>query len=425
MKIFTKELDWISPRAILAGLKLKRMVLLESVRGGEFSILVAKPRRVEKSWRGFKKIVRSLPKISSSLPFTGGAVGMLSYELAHEFEELPVAFPEKIPRIWIGLYDAGLVFNHKQKKLTAFGWSTIALSQAMEFRAAARNNVTQSSGKQKMMMSKITSNFTRRKYFSAITEIKKLISAGYTFQVNLSQRFSTKTKKADLIQIYERLSHVNPAPFAGFLDGDDFQIFSSSPELLFRVRGNNIELRPIAGTRPRGKSRELDYKLARELKNSAKENAEHIMLVDLARNDLGRICKFGSVQVSQLARIEKYARVQHLVSTLTGKLQLDIDMPEILRAVFPGGTITGCPKVETMKIISRLEKSARGAYTGSLGFVSSNGNSEFNILIRTLTLCDGELSFQAGGGIVADSDSLAEFNETLYKAAALFETILD
>lgn len=424
MRLLTKKLGWIAPRQVLAGVGAERGTILgESVRGGRFSIFTAQPIAVATSWRGFQKLIADLPQIKSQLPFVGGLAGVLHYELAHEFEKFPRAPDKKLPRLWFGFYDSGLIFDHAQRELTAFGWSQSKLAAAVEWRAAVRPS-RRAKPTHQPRIPKISSNFSRAQYLTAVRKIQKLIVSGHTFQVNFSQRFSLCVAQSDAVAIYEKLCRANPAPFAGFCDAGGFQVLSSSPELLFRVVGQRIEMRPIAGTRPRGRTRSADARLACELRKSVKENAEHAMLIDLARNDLGRVCRFGSVKVETFARIEKYARVQHLVSRIGGELAAGTSVPQILRAVFPGGTITGCPKVETLKIITAFEKSARGPYTGSLGFVSANGRSEFNILIRTLVLHAGRLSWSAGGGIVADSDPAAEYEESLHKAAALFAAVL-
>lgn len=426
MQIYTQALDWVSPREVLANLKNERgVVLLESVRGGRYSILVSNPVALTQTWQGFQKLLKKVPKIKSSLPFCGGLVGMLSYELVQEFEKIAPRFPEKFPRVWVGLYDSGLVFDHEKRSVVRFGWDEKSMTNDQ---LPMTNDPTPRPSILPLRRShsgQVRSNFSKQQYLTAIREIKKYLQNGRTYQVNLSQRFSVKVGEADSISIYKKLAETNPAPFAGYLDAGSFQILSSSPELLFRIQGGEITTWPIAGTRPRGKNSTEDRKLMRELKSSPKENAEHAMLVDLERNDLGRVCEHGSVKVSDFARVEKYARVQHLVSTVSGKLRKDVMLSEIIQALFPGGTITGCPKIETMKIIAELEQSARGPYTGSLGYVSANGNTEFNILIRTLVLQNGVLSWQAGGGIVADSRPEAEYEETLHKAAALLEAVLN
>ncbi len=371
-----------------------------------------------------EKALVKLPKFKSTLPFAGGAVGFLAYELAYELEDLPVPKHETLPRIWFGIYDGGLVWDYQLKKLTVVAWSQKKLDDLISKSQNIKSKSLNTKYEIPIQKQGIKSNFTQPQYLAAIRKIKRLITTGYTFQVNLSQKFSAKVEQIDLLKLYSRLSQVNPAPFAGLLDAGDFQIFSSSPELLFRVDRGQIETWPIAGTRPRGRNKAEDKKFTEELKSSVKENAEHAMLVDLERNDLGYICEFGSVKVGKLAKVEKYARVQHLVSHVSGRLKSGTHLRGILRAVYPGGTITGCPKIETMKIIHKLEKTARGAYTGALGYVSVSGRMDFNILIRTLVYQNGELSWQVGGGIVTDSDPAAEYEETLHKAKALFETVL-
>ena len=399
-------------------------VLLESVKGGRFSILVTRPFRVIKNWNALIKTFRELPKIFSTLPFAGGLLGLLNYELVHHFESLPKKFKEVLPRVWFGLYKSGLIFDQKQKEVTAFGWTKSQLDKLVSEVQQARSKSLRGIEKSTIIGSKIRSNFSKPQYIKAIQKVKRLVRGGYTFQANISQRFAAKVGKTNPVEIYKKLSLTNPAPFAAYFNAGNFQVLSSSPELLFLKEKDRIETWPIAGTRPRGKNSREDLRLEKELKSSAKENAEHMMLVDLERNDLGRVCEFGSVKVEKLARVEKYARVQHLVSHVAGNLRKKAGLPDILRAVFPGGTITGCPKIETMKIISEIENSPRGPYTGGLGYVSINGNMQFNILIRTLLLHQETLSWQAGGGIVADSDPAAEYDETLHKAAALFEAVL-
>lgn len=424
MKIYTKRLAWIAPRDLLDHFAAERgSCLLESVKGGRFSIFVTKPVKVVKTWKGLQKILKDLPKATSNLPFAGGLLGLLNYELVHHFENLPKKFAEVLPRVCFGLYQSGFIFDNKKRVLTVFAWSDSELKKLIEKIKNLKEDSTLES--KSSLKTKIKSNFTKSKYIKAIKRVKNLIREGYTFQANISQRFSARVGAADPVQIYKKLAQANPAPFAGYFNAGNFQVLSSSPELLFSKEKSKIETWPIAGTRPRGKDKKEDLMLERELRNSEKENAEHMMLVDLERNDLGRVCEFNSVRVSSLAHIEKYARVQHIVSHVIGKLRKEADLSGILRAVFPGGTITGCPKVETMKIISEIEKSPRGPYTGGLGYVSINGNMQFNILIRTLLLHQGVLSWQAGGGIVADSDPASEYDETLHKAAALFEAILN
>jgi para-aminobenzoate synthetase component 1 len=258
----------------------------------------------------------------------------------------------------------------------------------------------------------------------AVQRVKDYIAAGDVYQVNLSQRFLVRTQTG-VPDLYLRLRRHNPAPFSAYLDVGDAQILSSSPERFLRVYGKDrtVETRPIKGTRPRGETKEEDRRLATELMQSEKDRAELVMIVDLERNDLGRVCRFGSVRVPDLAALEPYASVFHLVATVTGELAPDRNVADLLRATFPGGSITGAPKVRAMEIIDELEPVSRGPYTGSLGYFSFSGDADLNILIRTLIVQGDRVCFHAGGGIVADSDPEAEYMETLHKARGMMKAL--
>lgn len=255
-----------------------------------------------------------------------------------------------------------------------------------------------------------------------VEKAKSYISEGDIYQANLAQRFETGFD-GDPFELYLRLRAINPSPFSGFLKFRDLAIVSSSPERLVKVEDDRIETRPIAGTRPRGKTVEEDHLLARDLLLNEKEKAEHLMLVDLERNDLGRICESGSVRVTDLMFLEKYSHVAHIVSNIQGTLKPGTAVPDILRAVFPGGTITGCPKVRCMEIIDELEPVARGPYSGSLGYIGFARYMDLNIVIRSVVVKDGRAYFHAGAGIVADSDPEREYQETLDKAAAMMAAL--
>jgi para-aminobenzoate synthetase component 1 len=248
------------------------------------------------------------------------------------------------------------------------------------------------------------------------------IAAGDIFQANISQRLSSEIATSPWT-LYRRLRAINPAPFAAYLDCGDPIIVSASPERFLRVTGRRVETRPIKGTRPRGRTPFDDRRLASELLASAKDRAEHVMIVDLERNDLGRVCKYGSVRVSELAALETYATVFHLTSTVNGRLLPGKTPVDLLRASFPGGSITGAPKVRAMEIIDELEPTTRGVYTGGIGYLSFTGDVDLNIVIRTFVITGGRAYFQVGGGIVADSDPEAEYQETLDKAKALIEAL--
>jgi anthranilate/para-aminobenzoate synthase component I len=263
---------------------------------------------------------------------------------------------------------------------------------------------------------------SRQQFEMMVHRAKAFISAGEVFQATLAQAFRASWAGSPWT-LYGVLRRVNPSPFACFIQCAEFAIVSCSPERLVRVRGGEIETRPIAGTRPRGATPQEDLLNSVELLLSDKERAEHIMLVDLERNDLGRVCRYGSVQVEELMTIEDYSHVMHIVSNVRGRARQGIDLADVIRAVFPGGTITGCPKVRCMEVIHGLEPAARGFYTGSCGYLGFDGSMDLNLLIRTLVLQSGQVSFHVGAGIVADSRPDREYHETLAKAAALVSAL--
>ncbi|MBN1299152.1 MAG: aminodeoxychorismate synthase component I, partial [Actinobacteria bacterium] len=268
----------------------------------------------------------------------------------------------------------------------------------------------------------LTSNFTKGNYLKAVEKAKKYIHDGDIYQVNMTQRFTCRPviKPYDLYFILRRK---NPAPFSAYLSFPEFSIGSSSPERFIMLRDGEIQTRPIKGTRPRGASAREDKRYKTELKKSIKDRAELNMIVDLERNDLGKFCKYGTVKVSEHAVVEKYARVFHLVSTVTGKVQKGYDIADILKATFPGGSITGAPKIRAMEIIDELENVARGVYTGSIGYIGNDASMDLNIVIRTFLIKDGIFYYNAGGGIVEDSCAESEYMETLDKGLALKETL--
>jgi para-aminobenzoate synthetase component 1 len=268
----------------------------------------------------------------------------------------------------------------------------------------------------------ISSNFTKEEYCRTIERAKELIARGDIYQVNLSQRLKSNFD-SDPFELYLRLRSINPAPFAAYLNFDGFKIVSASPERFLKICGRDIETRPIKGTRPRGSNDIEDLLLKRQLLSSAKDSAEHIMIVDLERNDLGRISEYGSVKPTEFIILETYSTVHHLVSTVSGKLRNGVDIVDCLKNCFPGGSITGAPKVRSMEVIEELEPTRRGIYTGSIGYIDFCGNADLSIVIRTIVIKDKSAYFQVGGGIVADSDPEKEYQETLDKARALVEAV--
>jgi len=271
----------------------------------------------------------------------------------------------------------------------------------------------------------LRSTFTHRGYLNAVAKVREYIVAGDIFQANLSQRFQAPLREQPF-DLYRRLRRRNPAPFAGYLAFDEVTVLSASPERFLRLDPDGqVETRPIKGTRPRGLGPMHDAALGRALAESVKDRAENVMIVDLLRNDLSRVCRPGSVRVPELFALEQHPTVHHLVSTVLGDLEPGADAVDLVRAAFPGGSITGAPKVRAMEVIAELEPTRRGVYCGSIGYLSATGAMDTSIVIRTFVLHDGELYFQAGGGIVADSDPELEYRETLDKAAGLIATLKD
>jgi para-aminobenzoate synthetase component 1 len=270
----------------------------------------------------------------------------------------------------------------------------------------------------------LSSNFDRTRYLDTIERAIEYIHAGDCFQVNIAQRLMTPAR-AHPLDTYANLRERNPAPFAGYFDAGDFALLSASPERFLRVERGEVETRPIKGTRPRGKTPDEDQRLAEELRASTKDRAENVMIVDLLRNDLGRVCEYGSVRVEALCRLESYQYVHHLVSEVRGRLRDGLGPTDLLRAAFPGGSVTGAPKVRAMEIITALEQTARGPYCGSLGFLGFDGTMDTNLLIRTLVHDKGWMHFSVGGGIVADSTPEKEYAETWHKAEGMLRALKD
>jgi para-aminobenzoate synthetase component I len=270
----------------------------------------------------------------------------------------------------------------------------------------------------------LTSNMDRAMYLRTIERVIEYIYAGDCFQVNIAQRLQMPASIAPM-DLYEKLRTRNPAPFAGYFDLGEHVILSASPERFLRIAAGEVETRPIKGTRPRGKNESDDQRFAQELQASAKDRAENVMIVDLLRNDLGRVCEYGSVRVEALCRLESYEYVHHLVSEVRGRLRDGLGPTDLLRAAFPGGSVTGAPKIRAMEIIAELEKTARGPYCGSLGFIGFDGSMDTNLLIRTFVYGKGWVHFSVGGGIVADSTPEKEYAETWHKAEGMLRALRD
>ena len=358
------------------------------------------------------------PTIQSDLPFTGGWFVYLSYELIGQIEPVLkhdlhsgdqlVAIAVKIP--------TAIIIDHTEDQ-------TYLLDQFddQERIDQVLADIEHLNEVEAIIIKGALSWEEENKFLSGVERSRDYIVAGDVFQVNLSRQWQYQLDtKVTPVQIYQALKRSNPAPFSALAQFEDFSIISSSPERLFSVDGDQVETRPIAGTHPRG-SGEEDERLKVQLINHPKEQAEHIMLLDLERNDLGRVCEYGSVHVNEIMTLESYPYVHHIVSNIKGKLRANIGIKALVRALFPGGTITGCPKIRCMQIIAELEQMPRQAYTGSLGYISSNDKMDFNILIRTITQQNNTLTLRAGAGIVFDSVAERELEETKHKAEGMLK----
>lgn len=381
-----------------------------------------------------------LDPCSSPVPFTGGAVGYFSYDLCHFIERLPSTAVDdlKLPQCCFAFYDLVLAFDNLQGKtyIISTGFPELRETGRIERATKRLNEVKDTLAEMSRSgtgapftpisspMEQVTlkGGFTHKEYVDAVEKARQYIIAGDIFEVNLSQRFEAELSITPY-ELYRRLRQINPAPFACYLDFDEVSVVSASPERFLRVQGDWVETRPIKGTRPRGKTPEEDQALAKELLTSSKDRAENIMIVDLERNDLGRVCRFGTVKVTELAILEVFPTVFHLTSTVVGRLREGQNCIDLLKATFPGGSITGAPKVRAMEIIDELEPTKRSVYTGSIGYLSFNGDIDLNIAIRTFLVKGRKAYFQVGGAVVYDSDPEAEYQETLDKARALIDAL--
>jgi anthranilate synthase component 1 len=435
--------------------------LLESVEGGEhvgrYSFLGKDPFLILRGRQGETSIERAGVTTASDktfintlrelmdgfrspfvpgLPrFTGGAVGYLGYETASWFEPTVAraGVPNDGEEAGFMLFDTVLAFDHVQHRILLIANARISgdedLKSLYQF-ACAKIDFLERELERALSLSRgapappltLESNFTQPAFESIVRQAKEHIAAGDIYQVVLSQRFSAEVG-VDPFTVYRALRYVNPSPYMFFVRMGGRSIVGSSPEMLVRVEGRRAETHPIAGTRPRGRTDEEDQRLADELKRNEKERAEHVMLVDLGRNDLGRVCQYGSVRVPTFMALERYSHVMHLVSVVEGQLVEEHDRLDALVACFPAGTVSGAPKVRAMQIINDLEASRRGIYAGAVGYLDFAGNLDFCITIRTIVLEAGRASIQAGAGIVADSNPTAEYEETRDKARAMVRAL--
>ena len=470
------ELPYISPQDIYGSINKPFSFLLESIKGPEniarYSFIGSDPFLTFKVKNGNIEIHHKDNEVKSSRsplsllkdflgryktcpeedlpPFTGGAAGMISYDFVHYFERLPAAALDdlRVPDAHFMLVDKLIAVDHKLNRTLI-----IACPGAADIIIDNRNKVDNweyyyenATGEIRNIHSQISSipsqdvtnealqalsvapvkinhEMEKADYMDMVKKAKDYIHAGDIFQANLSQRVSAYIGNVSAWKIYKMLSGINPSPFAAYLDMGDYHIASSSPERLVRVNGNIVETRPIAGTRPRGSDADGDNRMRTELLLNEKERAEHLMLIDLERNDLGKISDYSTVEVDEFMITEDCSHVIHIVSNVKGSIAKGKDCFDAIRATFPGGTITGVPKVRCMEIIDELEPVTRGPYTGSIGYIGFNGSMDLNIIIRTFLIKNKTAYVQAGAGIVADSDPEKEYYETFKKAEALIKTL--
>jgi|TARA_B100001750_G_scaffold234454_1_gene235832 anthranilate synthase component 1 len=439
--------------------------LLESITGGEnlarYSIVGINPRKIIKTGKNeklgevdplleVKNEINSykVPEIKKLPPFTGGAVGYISYDSVSYFEDTVIKNKKgdlEVPESIFLLTESLVVFDHVKQTIFIIVYTKINKDDNSEktYKKAVENidkiieqinkpvpknfNVSldiEKESSREQLIEQYEKNMTKEQYSEAVQKCIDNIYSGEIIQVVFSQRLSKKTE-ASAIDIYRCLRTINPSPYMFMFNFEDFQIIGASPELLIKANNEEISVHPIAGSRPRGKNEKEDNLISNELISDEKELAEHLMLLDLGRNDVGRVAKPGTVKVTQKMEIEKYSHIMHIVSNVVGKLDKKYDQFDAMRAAFPAGTVSGAPKVRAMQLISELEPEKRGPYSGGVGYFSYNGNMDTCIAIRTLILKDKTVYLQAGGGIVADSIIENEYQETLHKMQALIGAIDD
>jgi len=366
------------------------------------------------------------PGCGGTLPFCGGAIGYFGYDLARRIERLPAVAEdaEGIPDMAVGIYDWAVIVDHLERRSWLVGQGRDPETD-LKWTGLVRQFSVPSPERSRApfrIHTPITSNLPHEAYARAFRRIRGYIHDGDCYQVNLAQRFCAGAG-GDPWLAYQRLRIINPAPFSAYLNTPYAQVLSASPERFLKVAGGRVETKPIKGTRPRAGHARLDAELVEALAVSAKDRAENLMIVDLLRNDLSKSCALGSVKVPRLFEVESFATVHHLVSTVTGDLRPDRDALDLLRGCFPGGSITGAPKLRAMQIIEELEPNRRGVYCGAIGYAGFDGGMDLNIAIRTLVHSRGTIRFWAGGGIVADSQLEDEYQETFDKAAAMLKLL--
>lgn len=372
-----------------------------------------------------KSVLAAYPQPAGEWPFAGGAIGYFGYDLGRYLEKLPAIASdgELIPDMCIGIHDWAVVVDHRERKtmllshgcdpLTRVNWQALC-----DLFASPAPDIDED--RDFKLTSAISSNLDETAYADRFDRVKRYITEGDCYQVNLAQRFSAQAE-GDGWVVYRHLRQISPAPFMAYLRYPGCEVLSASPERFLQVSGRHVETRPIKGTRPRAADAPADRRNAEELASSLKDRAENLMIVDLLRNDISKNCEVGSVRADRLFALESFANVHHLVSTVTGILAAGKTAVDLLRGCFPGGSITGAPKLRSMQIIEELEPHRRGIYCGAIGYIGFDGNMDTNIAIRTAVYSHGEIRFWAGGGIVADSEMQKEYRETWDKASAMLQ----
>ena len=411
-------------------------------RGGEFEILkngeVLRKEKEKDPLRALEDFLSNYyPVTNDSLPrFFGGAVGYISYDVVRSFEKIPEWLPKDINLYdcYFLITDTLLVFDNVKQKVKVISNVFLDGQRPLEevyreaqekiktITAKLQSKILPSSRRKFSFPSPPYSNLGREDFMKRVERAKEYIKAGDVIQVVLSQRFSSEVH-CKPFDIYRALRSINPSPYLFYLKMNDIVLLGASPEVMVRLEGKKIELRPLAGTRKRGKTQEEDLAMEKELLGDEKEKAEHIMLVDLGRNDVGRVSKIGSVKVTELMGVERYSHVMHIVSNIQGSLAPGKNAFDVFRATFPAGTVSGAPKIRAMEIIEELESVRRGPYAGAVGYFSFTGNMDTCITIRSILIKDGKAYVQVGAGVVADSDPEKEYDETLNKAQAIFRAI--
>jgi para-aminobenzoate synthetase component I len=426
--------------------EISHHILLESGRGGRYSIagfnpvsiIDAKDNRVEIREKDKLEIVngdpldvlyshlqkRHLDRDPLLPDFQGGAIGFISYDYARQIEKMDTRAEDDLetPDLYYMVFDQWAVYDHETEDAWIMadnkGAETFETYSAA-WKEALKQPPSEEKGSEAAVSVERSVAMSEEEFISAVEKIQHYIKEGDVFQVNLSVRQSQELAVSPYA-IYKKLRELNPSPYMSYVHTPEFQIASGSPELLVKKKGTEVSTRPIAGTRSRGENEIEDQRLADELIQNEKERAEHVMLVDLERNDLGRVCQYGTVEVNEFMVIEKYSHVMHIVSNVRGTIAGNKNGKDLIRSVFPGGTITGAPKVRTMEVIEELEPVRRGIYTGSIGWIGFNGDMELNIVIRTLFAKNGQAYIQAGAGVVIDSNPKQEYKESLKKAKAVW-----